>query len=698
MQDIPLVSRTPFLRLLIPLITGICIQEFFPEVQTYLFTGMAGIILWAFSIKHASAISQYRQKSLFGIASFLLIATIGILITLANTPQKKVWNTALYPTAIARLDTPVKVSGKSLKVNATVTALCDSNGKMVPQNEKISLIFRNDIESESLIEGNIIIFRQQLSIIRNNSNQYSFDYARYMKRNGILYSQYLKTGDWKRMGYVTPSSLTYSAQIMRDKAIEALRKSGLSKPVLSLLEALILGYTGSLQASTRADFSAAGLSHVLAVSGLHTGIIAYLIYLLLWPLSFFGMRRIQTIATIIILWFYAFFTGLSPSVIRACIMTTFVLTAPVLGRRNCSINALLASAFFMLLYRPSWLFNISFQLSFSAVLSILLLYPYLTRWCENTNGIIRYTGKMVAVSSAAQVGTLPISVFYFHQIPLLFLFTNLLILPVLPVIIGAGIFVLLSVISGFHASWLVHILNISVEFILNFIHYMGQIPYGNIQGVWLEERYLFLYFIFFLFIWLALRTRQIRYLITVMLFAVFFFIWDAHEAYKKQEYPDIAIYDTREATYIRLSSPAKCYILSTDSIINPEKNYELCKEYLMRHRLESCHSINSPMSDANIYYHPPFIGYYGKRIVIADNSQRSYATTNKIPVDYVVINKNFKGKLPDILRLYTPGIIILSLDIYPSQAYRWGELCKKAGIPYYDIRLQGMWIEKIKEK
>lgn len=228
-----------------------------------------------------------------------------------------------------------------------------------------------------------------------------------------------------------------------------LAAAGLQGDELATVGALTLGYKEHLNRDLTRHFRASGAAHVLAVSGLHTGIIyALIVGLLTLGGRYKPMhenkagRRTISLIVIAVMWAYAWLTGMTPSVVRAVIMVTLVEIGRMAYRRTFSINTIAAAAVLILMVRPADLYSVSFQLSFAATTAIVLgvkLYPR----------PLRYLSGMIVVSIAAQLGTLPITMFYFHQVSCYFLLANLLVLPLATALVPCG---LLTIAMGGSAA------------------------------------------------------------------------------------------------------------------------------------------------------------------------------------------------------------------------------------------------------
>ena len=310
----------------------------------------------------------------------------------------------------------------------------------------------------------------------------TFDYASYLHRQGFDGIGYVRRNDWKIFG--TNRVPWYkSARGWQHFLMDRYRQAGIEGAEYGTLCALTLGYREALEPDTKRAFSAAGAMHVLAVSGLHTGIVWMVLWMLLTGFGIYNplyeqrwRQGILSAILVSLLWGYAAITGWSPSVVRSVVMLTILQGAIVAHRHSVSINTIAAAACIILLVRPNDLYSVSFQLSFAAVTAIILFVPFFNRLLPIPITLMKwvrvpltYIRDMLTVSLAAQIGTIPLTLLYFGQVSTYFLLTNLIVLPLAWLIVsGAILFQLTSFIPivGSGVGWLlkqlVHVLNLSV--------------------------------------------------------------------------------------------------------------------------------------------------------------------------------------------------------------------------------------------
>lgn len=315
-----------------------------------------------------------------------------------------------------------------------------------------------------------------------------FDYGDYLRLQHKVGIAYVQPAHWQVIGHQPVRTLCAYATAVRQRLAQRYADAGLHDRPLALVAAITLGERDALDSDLRQSFAAAGAAHVLAVSGLHTGIIYLVIVSLLTcfglrrPLYEQRLKRVLLSATVIIaMWTYAFVTGLSPSVMRAVLMLTIVQVGWMCRRQSISVNTLAAAACVCLWAEPLSLFNVSFQLSFSAVLGILLFVPYMNSvWRVHDSRLIRWLRDLVTVSIAAMIGTLPVTLYYFGQVSHYFLLTNIVILPAAYLLVVTGIVTLLLAHTVVGA-WLATALQYASDWTCSYVSWIEHLPHATLQ-------------------------------------------------------------------------------------------------------------------------------------------------------------------------------------------------------------------------
>jgi competence protein ComEC len=315
----------------------------------------------------------------------------------------------------------------------------ETDSVSVGLRENIQVYMPKDSVPPCFIPGETWLFMGELNAIRNRGNPGEFDYASYMYRRNYHYNLYSSSASCIDPH---PAAKYFPARI-RQRIISTWDREGQDHPAAAVLSAITLGYKSELDRQIRRSFSDAGAMHLLAVSGLHVGMVWWILDLILrLPKHTTYWRTTKLFLILLILWFYAGITGFSESVTRSVTMFSLVAFSKTLNRSSNIFNTLLLSAFLLLLLKPDRILEPGFQLSYMAVLGIVTIQPKCSMLYQSCRKPVRWVLDLVSVSIAAQLGTLPLVLLYFHQFPVWFLLTNISAIPLVSLILA--LFVLFS--------------------------------------------------------------------------------------------------------------------------------------------------------------------------------------------------------------------------------------------------------------
>ena len=502
--------QAPFLRITLFFIAGIVFQY---NCNTSFYLGYILILplLLLIPTFFSRINKQYDLRYLFGL-SILLFTFLSAAFLTQIAWKKSEWTVdGVYSYVVRVLDDPVdKPNTRMCKVEIIST---DSAIRKMAVNKKAIIYLPKDNASSEIIAGDGLFIKVSLSKPQQMSGDASFDYPLYLRKQSYSAIGFVRKQNWQREFIPIPAQecFRYKALEIRRKLLSRLRVILPDSNSFSLSAALMFGYKAEMDRELRQNFSNIGAGHILAVSGLHFGLIFGMVAFFL---SFMGERKEERIIKLFIflplIWGFAFVTGLPPSVVRAACMMSFWRIGNALSYRAFGMNTLASIAFLMLLYNPLYLFDIGFQLSFSAVVSIIIINPGLIRLYTSNNRIINYFWDLSCVSVSAQIGVLPLSMYYFHQLPLLFLLTNLLILPLVGILLFLIPFALfLQFIFG-NYEWLNFPLQWILSGCLSIVQALDSIPRGTISNIDLSVFETVLLYIGIAFIvYLALRKKTI---------------------------------------------------------------------------------------------------------------------------------------------------------------------------------------------
>ncbi len=333
--------------------------------------------------------------------------------------------------------------------------------------------------------GDNIKFPTTITTIRDNPNSFSSGYKRVMNSKGFYYTCNVYGRNIHIEKHVL--SLMSVSRKIRDNLEICIENTRLSKETQNFLITVLLGDRSYLDPSTRETFADAGVAHVLALSGMHMGIIGGVFLFILFPFNFAGRYKTRYILAAIMLWIYAFITGMAPSTIRACIMVSFAAIAIVLERKRYVFNSLFAATFIILLFSPFTLFDIGFQLSFICVASLAAFASHVNPFGPKNNPILYRIASLFSATLVATFGSWVVTTYYFKSFPLAFIPANIILLPILPLYISLAIINFLLVQCGIDMSSLNWILDSTFEKLKTFLEWIGngnaihlEISYGTL--------------------------------------------------------------------------------------------------------------------------------------------------------------------------------------------------------------------------
>ncbi len=480
-------KEAPFIRLFIPFTAGIVAEKYlaFP-VQIWVL-GIcvlvpAGIILSSLPLH-----MRFYLRPVYGLLLNAALFITGAILTSAHDiglSDKSL--SRLYQkndVLLLTLQEPLTETRATYKTIASVSALYRKDS-IIEVTGLLLLYFRRDSMSEQLKYGNeLMVFSEALPIL-HSGNPGTFNFAAYAKLQGILMQAFVSKADFLVIQDAKANNLKAWLIDCR-KAICTILKNNISgNKEYGLAEALLVGYKDDLDKDLLQAYSNTGVVHVIAISGLHLGILYIICKGILVLFPFFRINRwITSFLIIIFLWLFSLLTGGSPSVLRSAVMFTAILCGESFSRKISIYNCLAASAFILLSYNPYWLFDIGFQLSYSAVLSILVFNKAFEQLLFVKNKLLDKLWQMVTVSLAAQVLTTPVSLFYFKQFPNYFLLANLVAVPLSSAILIGEIFLCMISVVPLAPEIVGKLLTVSIRVMNSSVEHINQLPFSLISGI-----------------------------------------------------------------------------------------------------------------------------------------------------------------------------------------------------------------------
>ena len=467
----------PFLRLYAPLCAGVIVAEAAPPLTA---------VAWTLAALSAAVMTlrlfrkSYFSDVLFGTAIILFLFAAGILLRTGEKARTSELSERRQLVTVRLSGYPEKRNA-SWSFRARIISVTEDDSVRHARGS-LMLWFMSDTLPSEWKPGDQMTLRLKPRRVENNGNPCEFNYRRYLEGQGIKQMAFFRAADIIDYRNDGRRTVRESSLIAAHAMTGAFRRAGLSGEELGLVTALTIGDKELLDKEQLTSFSRSGAMHIMAVSGLHVGMIS----MALSGMLFFLRGRMKIIRPLIIvpaLWGFAFITGMSPSVLRATIMFTFLQAGSLLHRPAPAMNSLLASAFILTAARPAVLFEAGFQLSYLAVAFIITFYYPFYRLLRIKNRIADWFWQMTAVSLVAQAGTLALTVRLFNIFPLLFLLTNIVVIPISFIVLLLAMLLLVTAAFPPLSALIALILEHLARFTLSFTGVISSMNHGVIMNI-----------------------------------------------------------------------------------------------------------------------------------------------------------------------------------------------------------------------
>jgi competence protein ComEC len=678
------LQRTPFFRLLLPLILGIIVYQYvdFQHWGLYAMFFLA-IVLMVLPFVIRIPKRQFQFRWLFGCGIFLFLFVL--VYFLSGEREKENIFQRLNSKGIYRIElsaAPIE-KAKSYLCKVDVVQYFDSTGWMTTHGKAI-LYLQKDSAASKLLFGDRLMLEAKFSPPERALNPDGFDYAAYLKRQGVGAVCYVPSGSWRMTDRDMAFSIQRQADICRNYLLNIYREFHIEGDEFAVLAALTLGYTDALQPDLRASYSATGAMHILSVSGMHVGVVYVVMAFLL---SFLNKNQrqkvIKTIFISLFLWGYAFMSGLSPAVVRATLMFSFVAIATCFERKSQIYNTIFMSAFFMLLYNPNFLYDVGFQLSYSAVLSIIFFQPIIGRLYIANNKYSKAVWDLFSVSLAAQLGTMPFTLYYFQQFPNYFLLTNFVAIPLSTIVIYLAMALLMTSFVPYLSAGVAFLLKWSL-WLLNFlIVWVQNLPY-SLSHVSLDIRQTIVVFLAIFCFSAYFFYKKFSALVVGLSAVLLACVFNLQTNYQTMTSKRMIVFAEKKNTHVNFIDRNRNYVFTTDSV----EMERIAKAFWQNQKLEKPHYIHQ-----NEWFSDGVSGFEGSRILILSNDfLRKQTFSEPLKLDYLIIGRGMKPKIEQLLECLHPRKIIVDKTI--SDWYRQSikKACQSRNIAFYSVAEEGAYV------
>ena len=697
---IPIWKKAPFIRLLLPLIAGIVLQWYLQIPLQIIITAFISFSIAFLLFLLLPIALRFKIQPLQGIIIQLLIAALGVwLAWQQDVRHHDKWYGNYYKEGsymIVRIDEPLVEKNKSFKADGYVEAVVQ-DGKTITAEGKLLLYFSKDSFKTNLVYGDRIIIRKNLQAIKNSGNPGAFNYQRYAAFQGIFHNVFLKEKDWKALNKNSTNRFQQLIFSARAYVLGVLQKSISSGPdsyreVLGIAEALLIGYTNDLDKDLVQAYSNTGVVHIIAISGMHLALIYVLLVWLFAKIPLINKSKLlQLVLILTCLWLFSILTGASPSVLRAAVMFSFIAIGKTWFKQASIYNSLAASAFVLLCYNPYYLWAVGFQLSYLAVLGIVIFQKPIYHCFYIKNKWLDKTWQLISVSTAAQLLTFPVCIYYFHQFPNLFLISNLIAVPLSAIILYAEIaLIALSWIpfAGYGLGKLVTGLVWVMNSIILWINDLSFAVWENIPATVLSTWLLYTILITFS-AWLLLKNKI--YFKMALFTMMAFVMQSAYTNWQTSNQQKLIVYNVPQHKAIDFIN-GNSYQFVGDSILLDDgllQNFHLKPGRIAQQlntRTDSMHGV----FNQGLFYQ-----FYNRKILIADRTVIFDSGAKKINLDLLIISKNPNLDITSLAKTFNCRQIIFDASNPPWKIEKWKKECTSLNLPFYSIPDSGAFIYNI---
>ena len=566
------------------------------------------------------------------------------------------------------------------------TAFTIASGMMIDSQQTspfsfgISIRFKSDSLIEQLKYGSRILIQKPLQPIQNIGNPGSFDIKKFYLAQGVGFRINLKSSEFILLDHSEKSGLQEWIFKTRDQILKTLDKFIQDRNLAGMAKALLIGYRTDMDKELIQAYSRTGVVHIIAISGMHIALVYGLLLFIVNPvINKQIFKPIKPVLFLLVIWSFTLLTGAAPSILRSSVMFSFIIVGETVGKRTHLVNNLAASAFILLLYNPYILWDPGFQLSYAAVLGIALFYKPINSVFGLENKILRKAWSLTVVSISAQILTLPLTIYYFHQVPFLFLISNIVAVPLSGILLYLEIALLfLSAFTG-PASIIAYLFSYLASWMNHFILSVGYLPFSSVQGLFISIPEVILVYALFTLIALWLKYKQRQIFLFVILSLLILSVVHSYLAIRTIRQKLMIVYNVSGHTAIDILEGHNYHFLgdSSNAVINEIKFSRIQKQATLAAIPKSVYIENSLIRSST------------KTVFLVSDDNFGLQNTLKIHSDAVILSKNCNSTIAELVKIFGNTIFVFDSSNPLWKINKWKKECENLHLRHHSIPLQG---------
>ncbi len=690
------LSHTPLFKIAVPFIAGILLFNYL-NIPLLVVLSITCVLFLICIIQHFTIRSSFSRKTNGVLIFILLLLTGGVLISAKKLNNQKN-HFSNYDAVWAKgiISKPTEEKDKSYKTYIEIEHVIDSNRNVTHTDGNLLVYIQKDSTTPHYETGDEVLINLKYKPVDGAKNPGQFDYRQYLSYKSVYHQQFIsplqitilqkhKTLAIKRWSHVISISIQ-----------SVLRKYIPDKENFALADGILLGHRAEIDEELYNAFAYTGIMHILSVSGLHVGIIYGM---LVFFLSFVKekSKRIKIakfVFVLLFIWLFAFITGLSPACVRAAILFSLLNFGSLMNENTNGINLLSGAAVLQLLIDPNNLFDIGFQLSYLAMLGLFMFTNPIYSLFYHSNKLIDHTWKLWSASIAAQLFTVPLSIYYFGNFPTYFLLANIFAIPLSAVILWLSVFVVLFSFIPPFSTLIGWIDSIAIRLFIEFTYFISNLPMGKLYNLYISKTQLIILFIAVTSLSFFVILKKSTYLFAcLMLFLtaiLLSYVYDIQQLKRSET----IVYSIRYNWAIGINQRDNQLLFSKDSIEQKEYQFAVKNSY---RKYQIRHYQNITAKDTgylnNLYFKENLLYVNGKSFyfITRENSRKHFVPP--LNTDFLVLSDNCYLNTEKLKTDFDYNELLLFGDNDNRHLRIYRKLLNEKQLPYRDISAQALIIQ-----
>lgn len=697
LRNIPIHRQVPVYRFLVSYVAGLTAQG---NIQIHPFVFGIGLAVAVLSVTVAEFFLRKKVRWIRNCQGGALLVSfffLGCAAKYASDPvNRKDWLRNNYvpgaPVVVELLERPYRPKGTAYCKAMSRAVWLSRTKELKTVSGKLSLYFKeSDKNAQGFSAGQKLLLNTTLTPISGSLNPGEHDYPKYCLLKGIAFQCFLSGSDYVAIGRPETNTLDNAIDRLRNAVVSTLRRYIVGSREQGVAEALLIGYRDDLDKSLLKQYAETGTVHVIAISGMHLGMIYGL---LTWMLSFIKQGRaveaLKPLFLLGVLWLFSLLAGAGASIVRSAVMYSFIVFGSIVKRRGSLFNNLAVSAFLLLVYDPSLLWDLGFQLSYAAIIGIGCYSQLFLRATMLSNPILRAVASMLAVSLSAQIFTLPIIINNFQRIPTLFLFTNLVIVPLSALAIYLELFMLafsfvpfLASVFGRTAGWAIAVMNA-------YTSQTASLPFASLEGFDFSVLQTFAFGSAVFFLLRYWKDRSKIYALAIGLFSATVLVGE--NAFKR-----IAAKGQRTLIVCKINGMTAVETIEGELAqlvleAKQTKASQLAKAKEVLFAAQRCYGIRTVTKAFQVKEGVYFRTINGKNILVISGPVQFGRSQTFPKIDFLVLSAHIDTDIKSLVRSCRPSVVIADSSVKKKNLARWRKALQELGAAFYEVNNAGAFI------